>query len=111
MSFQQRVCLMISFEAKFEYCTLIWMFHGGELNTKINHMGERPLRSVHKDHNNSFNDLFKKGKSVCIHHRNTQSLAINLWRKVRENLSSTIMSDISQTRVLNYNLRSETGFF
>ena len=109
MSFQQEARLMRAVEARFKYCTLIWMFHSGELNTKINLMGERPLRSVHKDYNNSFNDLFKKDKSTS--HRNTQTLAINLWRKVRKIFCNTIMSDIFKNRVLNYNLRSQTVFF
>ena len=38
------------------------------------------------------------------------SLAIELF-KVKENLSNTIMSDILHTRVLNYNLKSQTDFF
>ena len=110
MSFQQRKLLMKSFvEAQFGYCPLVWMFHRRELNRKINHIHERSLRIVCKDYNSSFNDLLKKNKSVCIHHRNIQSLAIELF-KVKENFSSTIMSDIFTTRVLNYNLRSQTDF-
>ena len=62
-----------------------------------------------KDYNSSFNDLLKNDKSVCIHHRNIQSLAIELF-KVKENLSDLIMSDIFSTRVSNYNLRLQTDF-
>ena len=52
----------------------------------------------------SIEDLLKKDKSVCTHHRNIQSLAVELL-KVTENLSNIIMSDIFPNRVLNYNLR------
>ena len=111
MSFQQRRLLMKSFvEAQFGYCPLVWMFHGREINRKINHIHERSLRIVYRDYNSSFKDLLKKDNSVCIHHRNIQSLAVELF-KVKENLSNTIMSDIFPTRVLNYNLRSQTDFF
>ena len=104
MGIQQRRLLMKSFvEAQFGYCPLVLMFRGRELNRKINHVRERSLRIVYKDYNSSFNDLLKKNKSVCILHRNIQSLAIGLF-KVIENLSNTIMSDIFPTRALNYNL-------
>ena len=97
-------------EAQFGYCSLVWMFNGREINRKINHIHERSLRIVYRDYNSSFKDLLKKDNSVCIHHRNIQSLAVELFR-VKENLSNTIMSDIFPTRVLNYNLRSQTDFF
>ena len=71
MSFQQRRLLMKSFvEAQFGYCPLVWMFHGREINRKINHIHERSLRIVYRDYNSSFKDLLKKDNSVCIHHRN-----------------------------------------
>ena len=111
MSFQQRRLLMKLFvEAQFGYCPLVCMFHGRELNRKINHMHERSLRIIYRDYNSSFNDLIKKDTSVCIHHRNIQSLAVELF-KVKENLSNKILSDIFPTRGLNYNLRSKTDFF
>ena len=53
-------------------------------------------------------DLLTKDNSVGIYHRYIQSLAIELF-KVKENLSNT-MSDIFPTRVLNYNLTSQTDF-
>ena len=109
MSFQQRRLLLKSFvEAQFGYCPLVWMFHGREINRKINHIHERSLRIVYRDYNSSFKDLLKKDNSVCIHHRNIQRLATELF-KVKENLSNT-MSVIFLTRVLNYNLRSRTNF-
>ena len=110
MSFQQRRLLLKSFvEAQFGYCPLVWMFHGREINRKINHIHERSLRIVYRDYNSSFKDLLKKDNSVCIHRRNIQSLAVELF-KVKENLSNTIMSDVFPTRLLNYNLRSQTDF-
>ena len=97
-------------EAQFRHCPLVWMFHGREINRKINHVHERSLLIVYRDYNSSFKDLLKKDKSVCIHHRNIQSLAVELF-KVKENLSNTIMSDIFPIRVLNYNLRSQADLF
>ena len=67
---------------------------------------KRSLRIVYRDYNGSFKDLLEKDNSVCIHHRNSQSLTVELF-KVKENLSNTIMKSIFPTRVLNYNLRSQ----
>ena len=94
-------------ESQFSYCPLIWMFHGRGVNNKINYLHERSLRIVYKDNNSSFKELFKKDNSFTVHHRNIQSLAIDLF-KVKENLSNTIMNDILQTRTLTYNLMSQT---
>ena len=110
MSIKQRRVLMKSFiESQFGYCPLIWMFHGRGLNNKINHLHERSLRIVYKDNNSSFKELLKKDNSFTVHHRNIQSLAIELF-KINVNLSNTIMDDILQTRILPYNLRSNTDF-
>ena len=76
----------------------------------MNHIHERSLQIVYKDYNSTSNGLLKKDKSVCVHHRNIQSLATELF-KLKENLSNTTMSNIFPTKVLNNNLRSQTDFF
>ena len=94
MSIKQRGVLVKSFiESQFGYCPLIWLFHGRELDNKINHLHERSLRIDHKDNNGSFKELLKKDNSFTVHHRNIQSLATELF-KVKLNLSNTIMDDI-----------------
>ena len=99
--YQRRLLLKSFVETQFGYCLLVWMFHGREINRKINHIHERSIRIVYREYNSSFKNLLKKDNSLCIHHRNIQSLA------VKEHLSNAILSDIFPTRVLNYNLRSQ----
>ena len=110
VSFEKKRILLKAFvESQFGYCPLTWMFHSRKANAKINHIHERALRIVYKGNKSSFEELLRKGKSFCIHHRNIQSLAIDLF-KVKNNLSNRIMCDIFETRNFNYNLRSQTDF-
>ena len=75
MSIKQRRILMKPFiESQFGYCPLVWMFHGRGVNNKINHLHERSFRIVYKD------KLIKKDNSFTVHHRNIQSLAIELFK-------------------------------
>lgn len=110
-SFQKRRLLMILFvETQFGYCPLVWIFHHIHNPYALNptHWIQRSLRIVYRDYNSFFKDLLRKDNSVCIHNRNIQSLAVDLF-KVKENLSNTI-NDNFPTRVLNYNFKV-TDFF
>ena len=106
---QWRVLMKSFIEAQFGYCPLVWMFHGRVLNRKINHLYERSLRIVYKDSISSFHELLSKDHFFTIHHRNIQSLAIELY-KIKENLSNEIMSSIFPRRLIEYNLRPQSDF-
>ena len=106
---KKRVLMKAFIESQFSYCPLIWMFHSRGVNNKINHFHERSLRVVYKDNISSFEGLLEKDRSLTIHQRNIQSLPMELL-KVKGNLSNNIMSDIFQTRKINYSLRSHTDF-
>ncbi len=90
---KKRILLKTFIESQFSYCPLIWMFCSRKLNRKINHIHERALRLVYNDYMSSFEELLKKDKTVCIHHRNIQYVAIEMF-KVIHNLSPQIIKEI-----------------
>ena len=69
------------------------MFHSRKVNSKINHLQERSLRIVYNDYITLFEDLPKKDNSFKIHHKNIQSLAIELF-KIEEGIAYPILCDI-----------------
>ena len=101
--------MKIFFDCLFQYCPLIWMFHSRKVNSKINHSQERSLRIVYNCYITSFEDLLKKDNSFKIHWKNTQSLAIELF-KVKKGIANPILWDIFPLRSIDYNLRSQTDF-
>ena len=85
ISLGKRKLLMRSFiESQFSYCPLIWMFCSRKMNRKINHIHERALRLVYDDYMTPFEELLLKDKSVSIHHRNLQNVAIEMFKVKNE---------------------------
>ena len=73
---KKRVLLKAFIESQFGYRPLIWMFHSKGVNNKANNLHERLLQIVYKNNISSFEDLLKMDKSLSVHQRNIQSLAI-----------------------------------
>ena len=89
--FEKKKSLMNAFiESQFSYCPLIWMFCSKKMNNKINYIHERALRLVYDDYASSFYELLRKDGSVCIHHRNIQKVAIEMF-KVKNDLCPEIL--------------------
>ena len=105
MTLNKRRILMKSFIiSQFNYCLLIWMMHNRALNNKVNHIHDRALRIAY--YSSSFEDLVNKDKSVTIHQRNLQQLAIEIF-KVKIGIAPKIVNEVFTFVVNNtYNLRS-----
>ena len=69
-------------ESQFSYCPLIWMLHLRTMNNKINRLHERSLRIVYSDQSSTFEELLERDKTFSIHHKNIQSLAIEIYKFV-----------------------------
>ena len=69
-------------------------------------MRERALRVVCRDYNSIFIELLQKDKSITIHQRNLQYLAIEIY-KVRMGIAPKIMNEIFRfSKNSVYSLRS-----
>ena len=110
LSLERRRTLMKPFiESQLAYCPLIWMLCQRYSNTRINHLHERSLRIVYKNNESIFEDLLKKDNSVSIHHKNIRFLGIEFY-KVKNNLSTYLMSEIFNLRNIDHSLHSQTDF-
>ena len=104
MSLERHRTLMKSFiESQFGYCPLVWMFCGRKSNNRINHLHEKALRTVYNNNQSSSENLLRKDRSVSIHHGNIRSFAIEIY-KVKNNMSTPIMSELFEKRNLNSKL-------
>ena len=94
MNISKKQIIMKEFiESQFEYCALIWMFHGRGLNDKINRIHERALRITEDDKSSSYRELLTKDRSVTIHHRNIRALAIEIY-KVMQGISPPLLNEV-----------------
>ena len=81
------------------------MLHSKTLNNKINRLYERALRIVHFDWTSSFCELLEKDELFSVHHKNIQSLAIEIYQFIN-NLSPFIMNNIFKVNpTVPYDLR------
>ena len=75
----------------------MWKVCKRKTNTRTTHVHERVLRMVYRNNSLCFDQLLQIDKSYNIHHKNIQTLAIELY-KVKNNLSNQIMQEIFEKR-------------
>ena len=86
------------------------MFYNRNINTKINNLHFRALRMVYQDNTSSFEDLSKDG-SVTVHHRNIQSLAIEMFKVGTGNHAATFHKKIRVLLLTTANARAKSIFY
>ena len=93
----RKVLIKAFITSQFSYYTLIWMFHKGTLNNRINNIYERALRLTYKDNKSSFKELLEKDHFVTVHHKNLQVLFTEI-SKVKNNLAPDIKKDVFELK-------------
>ena len=79
------------------------MFHSRRVNNKINNVHEKTQIIVYSDYKTRFQELQDKGTSFSVHHRNNQTLAIEIFKHIH-GLSPAIMGEVFKlNRSLSYN--------
>ena len=58
------------------------MLHSRTMNNKINRLRERSLRIIYSDQKSTIEELLERDKTFFIHHKNIQSLAIEIYKFV-----------------------------
>ena len=82
------------------------MFHSRRLNNKINNLHEKVLRIVYSHYKSTFQELLDKGTSFSVHHRDIQTLAIEMYKHIH-GLSPAVMGEVFKiNRTLPYILRT-----
>ena len=89
---KRRILKNAFFNAQFNYCPTIWMFHSRSLNNKITRLHERCLKMIYNDKQSNFEEVLVRDNSVSTHHRNIQRLAFQMYM-VANGMSPNITSE------------------
>ena len=96
----RRLLMKTFVESQFNYYTLIWRFYASRLNNKINNVHEKALIIVYFDYKSTFQGLLHKGASFSVHHRNIQTLAMEIYKHIKRGLSPAIMVEVFKVTII-----------
>ena len=85
------------------------MFCSRQTNNMINKIFERVLRIVLNDHCRDFETIFRNMNGITIHHRNIQTLMIEIF-KIKYDLPPPIMESVLNRRTICYNFKNFQEF-
>ena len=92
--------------SKFNYCPLIWMYHGKNSNNRIDPIQKRALRILHNDFNMPFEVLLSRTDERKVHIKNLQKLMLQIYKCLSEKTPS-LMWKFFEKRDIKYELRTK----
>ena len=106
---EKKMILNALIKPQFNYCPLVWMLCSRKTNNMINNIHKRALRIVLSDHNSDFETMLRNFNDITIHHRNIQTLMIELF-KIKYDRPPPIMDSMLNRRTICYNFRNLQEF-
>ena len=106
---KDRILMKSFIVSQFNYYPLIWKIRNRGLSNKINYIHERALLIVYGGYSSRFEDFRNEDKSVPIHQRKLQQLAIDI-SKVKIGIAPMIMNKIF-TFVENNSCNLSSGMY
>ena len=94
---KKRLAAIAFFMVQFNYYPLTWMCHNRTYSNKINRLHQRCLRLIYNDKRLCFENLLESYNSVSIHHKNLQTLAIEMF-KVHTKTFLEIMQEVFEVK-------------
>ena len=92
--------------SKFNYCPLIWMYHGKTSNNRIDPVQKRALRILHNDFNMSFEVLLSRTDERKVHIKNLQKLMLQIYQCLSEKTPSFMWKFFEKRDInMNYELK------
>ena len=86
------------------------MFHSRRLNNKINNVNEKSLKVVSSDQILTFQELLDKEASSSVHHRNIETLVIEIYKHIHGILPAVMGEVFKINRTLPYTSGYTMGF-
>ena len=89
----------------FNYCPLIWAFHGKKAQSLLNKTHRRALQAVYRNSALSFDELLELDDSPTVHVNSLRILMIEVFKSLHH-LNPSFMWDLFNIKVTKYNLRT-----
>ena len=86
------------------------MFCSRASNNVINKIHERALRLILNDHISAFDTLLQNNNDICNHHRSIQTLMVEIYKIIKNNLNPPVIDFMFEKRNTRYNLRNFQEF-
>ena len=90
-------------KSQLTYCALVWMFRYRTSNNTLNKVQENTLTVILNEHECDSETLLQNNNDVCNHHRNIQTIFIEIF-KIKQFFTPPIIGSILKGKDNTYNV-------
>ena len=94
--------------SNFNYCPLLWIYHGKTSSNQVDRVQKRALRILHNDFNTQFEVLLEITDERKVHTKNLQKLMLQIFKCFSEE-NPSFMWTFFERKHIKYELRSKTN--